>query len=92
MAAQLRDKLMNEHKPTPAHAPGDPSNLPLAGLTVVEFCHIVMGPSCGLVLAELGAEVIKVEPVPGGDRTRNLRGHVAGGFTYFNRSKKKHRP
>ncbi len=79
---------MNEHKPTPAHAPGDPSNLPLAGLTVVEFCHIVMGPSCGLVLAELGAEVIKVEPVPGGDRTRNLRGHVAGGFTYFNRSKK----
>ena len=79
---------MNEHKPIKAHVPGDPSDLPLAGLTVVEFCHIVMGPSCGLVLAELGAEVIKVEPVPGGDRTRNLRGHVAGGFTYFNRSKK----
>jgi crotonobetainyl-CoA:carnitine CoA-transferase CaiB-like acyl-CoA transferase len=47
-----------------------------------------MGPSCGLVLSELGAEVIKVEPAPEGDRTRVLKGHIAGAFVYFNRSKK----
>src|SRR3546814_10864955 len=47
--------------------------LPLAGLRVVEFTHMVMGPTCGMVLADLGAEVIKVEPV-GGDRTRHLLG------------------
>ena len=48
------------------------SDLPLKGKTVIEFCHVVMGPSCGLILAELGADVIKVEPAPGGDRTRAL--------------------
>ena len=37
--------------------------LPLEGVRVVEFAHMVMGPSCGLVLADLGAEVIKVEPL-----------------------------
>jgi crotonobetainyl-CoA:carnitine CoA-transferase CaiB-like acyl-CoA transferase len=46
--------------------------LPLAGVTVVEFVHMVMGPSCGLVLADLGAGVIKVEPAPKGDNTRHL--------------------
>ncbi len=66
----------------------DPTNLPLKGKKVIEFCHVVMGPSCGLILAELGAEVIKVEPAPAGDRTRALEGHVAGSFVYFNRSKK----
>ena len=61
--------------------------LPLEGLRVVEFTHMVMGPTCGLVLADLGAEVIKVEPVDG-DRTRHLLGAGAGFFTLFNRNKK----
>ncbi|HWP88101.1 MAG TPA: CoA transferase, partial [Burkholderiales bacterium] len=45
--------------------------LPLQGIRVVEFVHVIMGPSCGLVLADLGAEVIKVEPLDG-DHTRKL--------------------
>ena len=61
--------------------------LPLAGLRVVEFTHMVMGPTCGLVLADLGAEVIKVEPIEG-DRTRHLLGAGAGFFPMFNRNKK----
>ena len=60
---------------------------PLEGLRVVEFTHMVMGPTCGLVLADLGAEVIKVEPVDG-DRTRHLLGSGAGFFPMFNRGKK----
>ncbi|MBZ0226746.1 MAG: CoA transferase [Comamonas sp.] len=60
---------------------------PLAGLRVVEFTHMVMGPTCGLMLADLGAEVIKVEPI-GGDRTRRLLGAGAGFFPMFNRNKK----
>jgi crotonobetainyl-CoA:carnitine CoA-transferase CaiB-like acyl-CoA transferase len=66
-------------------SPGTP--LPLAGLRVVEFTHMVMGPTCGLVLADLGAEVIKVEPIDG-DRTRHLLGAGAGFFPMFNRNKK----
>ncbi len=61
--------------------------LPLAGLRVVEFTHMVMGPTCGMVLADMGAEVIKVEPL-GGDRTRHLLGAGAGFFPMFNRNKK----
>ncbi|HWK71036.1 MAG TPA: CaiB/BaiF CoA-transferase family protein [Burkholderiaceae bacterium] len=61
--------------------------LPLTGLRVVEFTHMVMGPTCGLVLADLGAEVIKIEPVEG-DRTRHLLGAGAGFFPMFNRNKK----
>ena len=49
------------------------NSLPLAGIRVVEFTHMVMGPTCGMILADLGAEVFKVEP-PGGDKTRNLHG------------------
>lgn len=64
-----------------------PRALPLQGLRVVEFTHMVMGPTCGMVLADLGAEVIKVEPV-GGDRTRHLLGAGAGFFPLFNRNKK----
>lgn len=60
---------------------------PLSGLKVVEFTHMVMGPTCGLVLADLGAEVIKVEPIDG-DRTRHLLGAGAGFFPMFNRGKK----
>ena len=61
--------------------------LPLEGLRVVEFTHMVMGPTCGMVLADMGAEVIKVEPIEG-DRTRHLLGAGAGFFPMFNRNKK----
>ena len=61
--------------------------LPLEGLVVVEFTHMVMGPTCGMVLADLGADVIKVEPL-GGDRTRTLLGAGAGFFPMFNRNKR----
>lgn len=61
--------------------------LPYAGLRVVEFTHMVMGPTCGLVFADLGAEVIKVEP-PAGDNTRRLLGSGAGFYPLFNRNKK----
>jgi len=61
--------------------------LPLEGVRVVEFAHMVMGPSCGLALADLGAEVIKVEPLAG-DNTRRLEAAGAGFFPVFNRNKK----
>ncbi|QRQ84257.1 CaiB/BaiF CoA transferase family protein [Cupriavidus oxalaticus] len=61
--------------------------LPLSGIRVIEMTHMVMGPACGLVLADLGAEVIKVEP-PKGDGTRRLLGAGAGFFRAFNRNKK----
>ena len=63
------------------------SALPLAGIRVVEFTHMVMGPTCGMILGDLGAEVIKVEPV-GGDNTRRLIGSGAGFFAMFNRNKR----
>jgi crotonobetainyl-CoA:carnitine CoA-transferase CaiB-like acyl-CoA transferase len=63
------------------------ATLPLAGVRVVEFTHMVMGPSCGMILADLGAEVIKVEPLKG-DSTRRLLGSGAGFFALFNRNKK----
>jgi crotonobetainyl-CoA:carnitine CoA-transferase CaiB-like acyl-CoA transferase len=59
----------------------------LEGVRVVEFAHMVMGPSCGLALADLGAEVIKVEPLEG-DNTRRLEHAGAGFFPVFNRNKK----
>jgi len=61
--------------------------LPLDGIRVVEFTHMVMGPTCGMILADLGAEVIKVEPLSG-DNTRRLLGSGAGFFGMFNRNKK----
>jgi len=63
------------------------NELPYAGIRVVEFTHMVMGPTCGMILADLGAEVIKVEPIDG-DKTRNLIGSGAGFFPMFNRNKK----
>nr|WP_315231299.1 CoA transferase [uncultured Albidiferax sp.] len=63
------------------------NTLPLAGIRVIEFTHMVMGPTCGMILADLGAEVIKIEP-PGGDKTRNLPGLGIGFFRSFNRNKK----
>ena len=61
--------------------------LPLDGIRIIEFSHMVMGPAAGLMLADLGAEVIKVEPL-GGDKTRRLRGAGAGYFPMYNRNKK----
>ncbi len=61
--------------------------LPLEGVRVVEFAHMVMGPTCGLVLADLGADVVKVEPLEG-DNTRRLVGAGAGFYPIFNRNKK----
>ena len=69
----------------PEQTPNAP--LPLKGLRVIEFTHMVMGPTCGMVLADMGAEVIKVEPV-GGENTRRLLGAGAGFFPMFNRNKK----
>ena len=69
-------------------APVPPTQgLPLQGLKVVEFTHMVMGPSAGLILADLGAEVTRVEP-PGGDQTRRLLGSGAGYFPMYNRNKR----
>jgi crotonobetainyl-CoA:carnitine CoA-transferase CaiB-like acyl-CoA transferase len=59
----------------------------LAGIKVVEFTHMVMGPAVGAILVELGAEVVKVEPI-GGDATRQLLGSGAGYFSMYNRNKK----
>jgi crotonobetainyl-CoA:carnitine CoA-transferase CaiB-like acyl-CoA transferase len=64
-----------------------PKTLPYEGIRIVEFTHMVMGPTCGMVLGDLGAEVIKVEPIDG-DKTRDLVGSGAGFFPMFNRNKK----
>ncbi len=72
---------MSESKPPSS------KELPYAGIRVVEFTHMVMGPTCGMLLADLGAEVIKVEPIAG-DNTRRLLGSGAGFFAMFNRNKK----
>ena len=77
---------MNENQPTQEEASASKA-LPLAGIRVVEFTHMVMGPTCGLVLGDLGAEVIKVEPIAG-DNTRRLLGLGAGFFPNYNRNKK----
>ncbi|WP_256807552.1 CaiB/BaiF CoA-transferase family protein [Bradyrhizobium sp. Bra64] len=63
------------------------TGLPLAGVRVVEMTHMVMGPTCGMILAQLGAEVIKVEP-PAGDKTRSLGGMGTAFFPLFNRGKR----
>lgn len=63
------------------------SGLPLEGVRVVEMTHMVMGPTCGMILAQLGAEVIKVEP-PAGDKTRSLGGMGVSFFPLFNRGKR----
>src|ERR1700733_3015542 len=63
--------------------PMSTQNLPLSGVRVVEMTHMVMGPTCGMILAQLGAEVIKVEP-PAGDKTRSLGGMGVAFFPLFN--------
>ncbi len=64
------------------------SATPLTGLKVLELSHTVMGPTAGLVLAELGADVVKIEPAPKGDHTRGLGGFASGFFAAFNRNKR----
>ncbi|AXF13456.1 CaiB/BaiF CoA transferase family protein [Paraburkholderia caledonica] len=80
---------MNAHSAIASSATEAPpqSALPLAGIRVIELSHMVMGPTCGMILGDLGAEVIKVEP-PRGDGTRRLLGTGAGFFRTFNRNKK----
>jgi crotonobetainyl-CoA:carnitine CoA-transferase CaiB-like acyl-CoA transferase len=68
--------------------PQTPLATPLAGIRVLEFSHTVMGPTAGLVFAELGADVIKIEPAPHGDHTRGLGGFGAWFFAAFNRNKR----
>ncbi len=75
---------LHERKGTP---PSEGKPLPLKGVRVLEFCHTIMGPSCTLILADLGAEVIKVEPVEG-ERTRRLKGFGTGYYAFFNRNKR----
>jgi crotonobetainyl-CoA:carnitine CoA-transferase CaiB-like acyl-CoA transferase len=60
---------------------------PLRGIKVIEFTHMVMGPTAGVILGDLGADVIKVEPVKG-DNTRRLSGSGAGYFPMYNRNKR----
>ncbi len=73
--------------PPPPTGPERAGEAPLQGLKVVEFTHMVMGPSIGVILGDLGAEVIKVEPIDG-DATRRLIGSGAGYFPMYNRNKK----
>jgi crotonobetainyl-CoA:carnitine CoA-transferase CaiB-like acyl-CoA transferase len=63
------------------------TSLPLTGIRVIEFCHMVMGPTCGMILGDLGADVIKVEPLKG-DTTRRLKRQGAGFFATYNRNKR----
>ena len=65
----------------------DKQALPLAGVTVIEFTHMVMGPAAGLMLADLGADIIRIEPAQG-DSTRLLPGSGAGYFPMYNRNKR----
>jgi len=84
-AGPLDSRLRGNERSKPVRR-GKPT-LPLSGIRVVEFTHMVMGPTCGMILGDLGAEVIKVEP-PGGDKTRTLIGSGSGFFSLFNRNKK----
>ncbi len=64
------------------------NHLPLSGIRVLELSLAVMGPTCGLILADMGAEVIRVERAPEGDETRRLKGFGLGFFPFLNRNKK----
>ena len=66
----------------------NPAPLPLEGVRVLEFCHTIMGPSAWMLLADLGADVIKIESAPEGDNTRRLQGFASGFFFAFNRNKR----
>src|SRR3977135_2670517 len=65
---------------------------PLTGLKVVDLTHVMAGPTCTLMLADMGAEVIKIEKIPAGDDTRYMVppriGDEAASFLMMNRNKK----
>ena len=65
----------------------DTSNKPLSGIKVIEMTHMVMGPAVGAILGDLGADVIKVEPISG-DKTRVLKKSGSGYFLTYNRNKR----
>ena len=71
----------------PSTSPANESRLPLSDVVVIEFSHMVMGPAAGVILADLGAHVTKVEPI-GGDNTRRLQGSGGGYFAMYNRNKR----
>ncbi|MFO1265868.1 MAG: CaiB/BaiF CoA-transferase family protein [Rubrivivax sp.] len=83
----MSDATKTAKAPQPLAGLPNKAPQPLAGLRVVEFTHMVMGPTCAMVRADMGAEVIKVEPVEG-EGTRRLLGAGAGFFPMFNRNKK----
>ena len=68
------------------------NSLPLSGIRVLELSHAVMGPTCGLILADMGAEVIKIERAPDGDETRRMKNFATGFFPFLNRDKKEWPP
>lgn len=68
--------------------PSNDENLPLRGIRVVEFSQTVMGPCAGMLLADLGADVLKIESPPMGDPTRELKGFASGMFVSYNRNKR----
>ena len=64
---------------------------PLSGIRILEVGHVLAGPFCAMILADLGADVIKIEP-PAGDMARNITGNFTGPYNdYFssiNRNKR----
>ena len=60
---------------------------PLSGIKVIEMTHMVMGPAVGAILGDLGADVIKIEPLTG-DKTRKLKASGSGYFLTYNRNKR----
>lgn len=80
--------MSQDQAANPKNGAAAPDGLPLSGIRVLDFGHTVMGPTAGLILADLGAEVIRVEPAPKGDPTRELRGFGTGYFPFYNRNKK----
>ena len=65
----------------------DDSLRPLSGIKVIEMTHMVMGPAVGSILGDLGADVIKIEPITG-DKTRKLKKSGSGYFLTYNRNKR----